>query len=315
MSNRNMAATNPCVQNACGEQTGNVPAPITRKFNKTTIGQRLDGYLNATSMCKANGKEWSHYQENSGTAAFVNELALSLGIPRDSLITSKPGRPDRGGGTWVHPRIAYHLAQWCSAKFAVKVTEWIEEIDTKGYVVAPGVSIAPTLAPARSQTPDAQFRDRLRSFKAAGFSTSEAAFAANRAILAQTGVDILGSGGVVRPDAKPVQALLPADHPKVLGPTEIGVEIGVRTRQGALSGRMVNTLLERHGFQIKGGTKTTPWHPTAKGEPFAQWEAPAKGGEHGGSANWLRWKFGIVAELIAATSAESHSPSDQTIQH
>jgi len=30
-------------------------------------------------------------------------------------------------GTWVHPRVAIHVAQWISPQFAVKVTEWVEE--------------------------------------------------------------------------------------------------------------------------------------------------------------------------------------------
>ncbi|AWJ86302.1 hypothetical protein TSH58p_22540 (plasmid) [Azospirillum sp. TSH58] len=70
---------------------------ITRTFNGTPIGQRDDGYLNATAMCKANGKEWSGYERNVGTEEFIRELSLSLQICRDSLIVSKPGRPDRGG--------------------------------------------------------------------------------------------------------------------------------------------------------------------------------------------------------------------------
>jgi hypothetical protein len=28
-------------------------------------------------------------------------------------------------GTWVHPQVAIHLAQWCSAEFAVKVSQWV----------------------------------------------------------------------------------------------------------------------------------------------------------------------------------------------
>ncbi|MBP2229637.1 phage anti-repressor protein [Azospirillum agricola] len=95
-------------------------------------------------------------------------------------------------------------------------------------------------------------------------------------------------------------ALPPTDHPKELGPTEIGVEIGLRTGQSALSGRAVNALLKQQGFQTKGATTTTPWHSTAKGEPFAKWETAEKAGEHGGTVNVLRWRYGIVDELLSA---------------
>jgi hypothetical protein len=30
-------------------------------------------------------------------------------------------------GTWVHPQVAIHLAQWLSPKFAVQVTKWVYE--------------------------------------------------------------------------------------------------------------------------------------------------------------------------------------------
>ncbi|TWA73977.1 KilA domain-containing protein [Azospirillum brasilense] len=119
---------------------------ITRTFNGTPIGQRDDGYLNATAMCKANGKEWKHYNENAGTADFIAELSRSVGIPADLLVATVTTGPNAGRGTWVHPQVAYHLAQWCSPAFAVQVTEWIHDIRTKGYAALPGADIAATVA-------------------------------------------------------------------------------------------------------------------------------------------------------------------------
>jgi len=115
---------------------------ITRTFNGTPIGQRDDGYLNATAMCKANGKEWSNYRQNDTTSEFLEALESSLGIPRGLLVVSVTKGPNEGRGTWVHPQAAYHLAQWCSPAFAVQVTEWIHDIRTKGYAALPGADIA-----------------------------------------------------------------------------------------------------------------------------------------------------------------------------
>lgn len=117
----------------------NIHGTVTRRFNDVAIGQRLDGYLNATAMCRANGRKWKHYNENDGTREFVAELSRSVGIPTDRLIVSITTGPNAGRGTWVHPQIGYHLAQWCSPAFAVKVTEWILEIATKGYATAHGI--------------------------------------------------------------------------------------------------------------------------------------------------------------------------------
>jgi hypothetical protein len=90
------------------------------------IPQRAaDGYINATSLCKAAGKEWSHYAETKQTKEFLTELSGDLGIPISVL-----AQPIKGGviqGTWVHPQVAVNLGQWLSPKFAVKVSKWVAE--------------------------------------------------------------------------------------------------------------------------------------------------------------------------------------------
>lgn len=43
-------------------------------------------------------------------------------------------------GTWIHRRVAIHLAQWCNAKFAVRVSGWVEELLTTGRVILPEVA-------------------------------------------------------------------------------------------------------------------------------------------------------------------------------
>ena len=90
------------------------------------ISQRAaDGYIDATALCKAAGKQWGHYWALNGTQAFAKELATDIGIPISELIQSL-----RGGfvqGTWVHPQVAIHLGQWLSPKFAVMVTKWVSD--------------------------------------------------------------------------------------------------------------------------------------------------------------------------------------------
>lgn len=113
---------------------------IVRRFNDVDIGQRPDGYLNATAMCKAAGKEWKHYNFLQGTSEFLAELSRSVGIPTDVLVVAITTGLNEGRGTWVHPQVAYNLAQWCSPAFAVKVTEWIADIHNKGYATAEGVT-------------------------------------------------------------------------------------------------------------------------------------------------------------------------------
>ncbi len=97
---------------------------IHHKVNEVAIDQRhTDGYINATAMCKAAGKKWSHYWERPQTQEFIVELASDAGIPASELIQTLKGGIVQG--TWVHPQVSIHLAQWLSAKFAVMVSKWV----------------------------------------------------------------------------------------------------------------------------------------------------------------------------------------------
>lgn len=52
-----------------------------------------DKYVNATSLCKAAGKLFKHYSENSSSKEFVKELSAVAGIPATALIQSVTGGP------------------------------------------------------------------------------------------------------------------------------------------------------------------------------------------------------------------------------
>lgn len=99
------------------------------------VGQRrADGYLNASALCKAAGKLWADYRRLDGSERYLTELEAVMGIPITELVQVRQGgRPDEQG-TWVHPNVAVHLAQWCSARFAVQVGIWINELVTRGRV-------------------------------------------------------------------------------------------------------------------------------------------------------------------------------------
>lgn len=101
-------------------------ALVPHTYQGSLIQQRAaDGYINATAMCKASGKEWSNYRQNSTTRDFLEALEGSLGIPRDIIVQSVTTGANETRGTWVHPQVAINLAQWLSADFAVKVSQWV----------------------------------------------------------------------------------------------------------------------------------------------------------------------------------------------
>jgi hypothetical protein len=89
--------------------------------------RKSDGFMSATDMCKVNKKKlWSDYFRLKQTKEYIEALERALQICKAQLLESVAANmPNRG--TWVHPRVAVHLAQWISPQFAVKVSEWIEE--------------------------------------------------------------------------------------------------------------------------------------------------------------------------------------------
>jgi hypothetical protein len=103
-------------------------ALIDRNVNEDLIQQRLmDGYINATALCKASEKQLSHYLENGSTKAFLEELSSDIGIPITELVQIIKGGTPQLQGTWVHPQVAINLGQWASPKFAVMVSKWVTE--------------------------------------------------------------------------------------------------------------------------------------------------------------------------------------------
>jgi hypothetical protein len=124
---------------------------LIRHWNGYAIEQRESGFINGTAMCVANHKEIREWFANQSTVELLEALAEDLnfeikqGISPDStistisaaypdLVVSRRGSPANGGGTWIHPDLAVPLAQWCSAKFALQVSRWTQELLTKGNV-------------------------------------------------------------------------------------------------------------------------------------------------------------------------------------
>jgi hypothetical protein len=92
-----------------------------------------DGYVNATQLCKAGGKEFRVWKKTHKTEDFIQELSVSIPIGIDTLIKYEDFGPSNRA-TWVHPRVAINIAQWISPKFDVKVSAWVHELLVCGNV-------------------------------------------------------------------------------------------------------------------------------------------------------------------------------------
>jgi hypothetical protein len=96
------------------------------------IAIRKDGYINATQLCKAGNKLFGHYQTSKQTQDYLQALSSNIGIPIMKLLDSKVGGSH--SGTYVHRKVAYHLAQWISPQFAVQVSNVLDELMLTGRV-------------------------------------------------------------------------------------------------------------------------------------------------------------------------------------
>lgn len=112
---------------------------ISRAYNDTPIQRRtVDGYVNATAMCKANGKAWAMYWRTDRATKYLEALSTDMQksiTGSNGLVISISGGLNQG--TWVHERVAVDLARWLSPEFAVWMDGWFVE-ETKKALYDPG---------------------------------------------------------------------------------------------------------------------------------------------------------------------------------
>lgn len=118
------------LQNALGETND-----YEIMLNGVNVLAREDGFINATAMCKAGGKQFKHWKSLEGTKELINEMTETglVGIPTNLIIIISKG-PNNSRGSWIHPDLAVQLAQWISPTFALKVSRWVREIAITGTV-------------------------------------------------------------------------------------------------------------------------------------------------------------------------------------
>ncbi|KPX49009.1 DNA-binding protein [Pseudomonas syringae pv. helianthi] len=109
---------------------------IPLEFEGRSVRFSTDGWLHATKLAERFGKRIDHWLDNSDTLEYILALDEHLnGAQSKVLDTRNSGyvktsraRVDRGGGTWLHPKLAIHFARWLSAKFSVWCDARIEDI-------------------------------------------------------------------------------------------------------------------------------------------------------------------------------------------
>ena len=130
------------------KRNNTTPILVEHQFDGKVINLRdEDGYVSATAMCNAVGKKIAQYKLNDTTQQYLDALSADVGIPTSALIQTLKGGNDKNiQGTWVHPKVAIHLAQWLSPEFSVQVTNWVYDWMNKDSDSASGHSPLPSSA-------------------------------------------------------------------------------------------------------------------------------------------------------------------------
>jgi hypothetical protein len=130
---------------------------LSGKDGKLITELRLsDGFVNATKMCQsatlAEGveKKFTDFKRLQGTTIYIEALSRKAGYLSHQLVHVGSG----GQATFVHPKLAVYLAQWCSAEFAVEVSELVFRYLTGGLTTGESVAAAQEVQQQTTPTPN-----------------------------------------------------------------------------------------------------------------------------------------------------------------
>lgn len=192
------------------------PSSLSRSWNGTPITRRTtDGYVNATAMCKANGKRWANYRQTDRAWEYAEALSAETGIPASQLVQAR-----HGNETWVHPKVAVDLARWISADFAVWMDGFL--LDVLEQPAKAVETLVPRLNEEETEWLEARlnakrtrhtFTDQLKEFGVVRDGYGRCTNAIYRPILGQDAKTLKLQ--VAQKTSLPVKAINPRDHMSV----------------------------------------------------------------------------------------------------
>ncbi|WP_077174079.1 KilA-N domain-containing protein [Yersinia proxima] len=85
-----------------------------------------DGWIDATTAASKFDKEPAQWLRLPETIRYIEGLKSRYG--KITYVKTSRARKDRGGGTWLHPKLAVRFASWLSVDFEIWCDEQIEAI-------------------------------------------------------------------------------------------------------------------------------------------------------------------------------------------
>lgn len=99
---------------------------IKAEYQGVEISFSERGWFNATQAAARYGKNPHDWLRLQSTKDYLEAAARRYG--KTAYVKTHKARSDRGGGTWLHPKLAVRFAQWLDIDFAVWCDEQIESI-------------------------------------------------------------------------------------------------------------------------------------------------------------------------------------------
>lgn len=98
-------------------------ALILASYDGQAISFTGDGWFNATQAAAKFGKAPNDWLRLPATIDYIEGLKRKYG--KFSYLRSQRGK---GGGTWLHPKLAVHFARWLDVDFAIWCDEQIDNL-------------------------------------------------------------------------------------------------------------------------------------------------------------------------------------------
>lgn len=93
--------------------------------------------INATQMAKPFGKRPNDYLTLTSTKELIEAITRKTGNSENQVVTTVPGSPANGGGTWMSEDLALDFAQWLSIDFRLWCNDRIKELMKVGMTATP----------------------------------------------------------------------------------------------------------------------------------------------------------------------------------
>ncbi|MDF0729205.1 KilA-N domain-containing protein [Pseudomonas entomophila] len=95
-------------------------------YDGQVVRFNADGWIHATEAAARFGKEPHEWLRLPDTERYLEGLQRRYGeIP---YVKTSRARADRGGGTWLHPKLAVKFARWLSVDFEIWCDEQIDAL-------------------------------------------------------------------------------------------------------------------------------------------------------------------------------------------